>query len=65
MTKMSDLRSKKEAELQEVVTSNREILRTERFKDKYSRKASIIGGAKKDIARALTELHVRAKQTTK
>lgn len=59
MIKMSDLRKKTEAEIVTVVMEARETLRAERFKDKFSRKASVITGAKKEVARALTELTAR------
>ncbi len=60
MTKMSEIRKKNEAELIEVVTTARETVRAERFKDKFSRKANVITGAKREIARALTELSARS-----
>lgn len=56
---MSDIRKKTDAELMELVSKARETVRAERFKDKFSRKANIITGAKKEIAQALTELTVR------
>jgi ribosomal protein L29 len=56
---MSDIRKKTEAELTELVLKTRETLRVERFKDKFSRKASVITGAKKEIAQLLTELNLR------
>lgn len=59
MTKMSEITKKTEAELIELVNSTRETLRAERFKDKFSRKASVITGAKREIARALTLLSAR------
>ncbi len=59
MIKMSDIRNKSEAELVEIVNTARETVRAERFKDKFSRKAGIINGAKTEIARALTELTAR------
>ena len=59
MTKMSEIRKKTEAELVELVTTARETVRAERFKDKFSRKASVITGAKREIARALTLLSAR------
>lgn len=63
---MKDIKNKSEAELTELVQTAREIVRVERFKDKFSRKANVIGGAKTDIARALTELTVRRRnQETK
>jgi ribosomal protein L29 len=59
MTQMSEIRKKTEAELVELVATTRETVRAERFKDKFSRKASVITGAKREIARALTELTAR------
>jgi ribosomal protein L29 len=59
MTKKSEIRDKSEAELTEIVNTSRETIRAERFKDKFSRKASIITGAKREIARALTVLSAR------
>ncbi len=59
MTNMSEIRKKTEAELVELVNTTRETLRAERFKDKFSRKASVITGAKREIARALTLLSAR------
>lgn len=58
---MSDIRKKTEAELVELVHTTRETLRVERFKDKFSRKSSIITAAKREIAQALTELSARRK----
>jgi ribosomal protein L29 len=59
MSKMTEITKKTEAELVEMVKTTREALRAERFKDKFSRKASVINSAKKDIARALTLLSAR------
>ena len=59
MTKKSDIKEKSEAELATVVNTARETVRAERFKDKFSRKANVITGAKREIARALTELSLR------
>ncbi len=58
-TKMSEIREKTEAELIEMVNTARETIRAERFKDKFSRKANIITGAKREVARALTLLTAR------
>lgn len=60
---MSDIRKKTDTELVELVEKARETLRVERFKDKFSRKANIITGAKKEIAQVLTELSVRRSNT--
>ena len=59
MTNMQDIRKKSDAELTEIVEKARTTVREERFKDKLSRKASIIRNAKTEIARALTELSTR------
>lgn len=59
MTKMQDIREKTDAELGELVEKARETIRTERFKDRFGRKASVIRTAKLEIARALSELNVR------
>lgn len=56
---MSEIVKKTDAELVELVEKSRETLREERFKDKFSRKASIIKTAKKEIAQALTEMSAR------
>lgn len=63
MINMSDIRKKTDTELVELVEKARETLRVERFKDKFSRKANIITGAKKEIAQVLTELSVRRRNT--
>lgn len=66
MTNMQDIQKKSDAELAEMVQEARETVRQERFKDKFGRKASIIRGAKTEIARVLTELSVRRRnQETK
>ncbi len=59
MTNIKDIRKKADQELTELVQSARETVRLERFKDKMSRKASIVRNAKTEIARALTELNTR------
>jgi ribosomal protein L29 len=59
MTKMSEISTKTDAELIEMVNTSRETVRAERFKDKFSRKASVINSAKREIARALTVLSAR------
>lgn len=60
--KHTDIQKKTDAELTELVAAERETLRTERFKDKFSRKASVIKTAKQTIARALTEQTARRRQ---
>ncbi len=63
---MKDIQKKSDTELAEMVETARETVRQERFKDKFSRKASIIRTAKTEIARVLTELTVRRRnQETK
>jgi len=62
---MEDIRKKSDTELVEMVSAAREAARAERFKDKFSRKASIITNAKKEAARALTELSARRNSETK
>jgi len=59
MTNMLDIKKKSDRELAELVKESRETVRLERFKDKFSRKASTIRTAKTEIARALTELSAR------
>ncbi len=59
MTQMQDIRKKSEAELSKLVQDARQAVREERFKDKFSRKASTVRNAKTEIARALTELSTR------
>ena len=61
----TDIQKKTDGELAELVVSTRETLRAERFKDKFSKKASIIKNAKETIARALTEQTVRRNQVGK
>ena len=59
MTNMTDIKKKSDAELAELVQSARQTVQQERFKDKFSRKASVIRNAKTEIARVLTELSAR------
>lgn len=61
-TQQKEIKAKSATELQTLITEARETLRTERFKDKFSRQAGVIREAKRQIARALTELSAR--QTT-
>ncbi len=66
MSKSEDIRKKSEKDLAEMVQKGRETVRHERFKDALSRKASVIRNAKKETARALTELNARRRnQETK
>lgn len=64
MINMPDIVKKSDKELAEIVEKGRETVRAERFKDVMSRKASVIRSAKTEIARALTELTSRRKNTT-
>jgi ribosomal protein L29 len=59
MTKMENIKKKSDAELVELVQTSRKTVQSERFKDVFSRKAGTIRAAKKDAARALTELNHR------
>lgn len=63
--KYTDIQKKNDAELTELVMTSRETLRAERFKDKFSKKASIIKTAKQSIAQALTEQTARRNQVVK
>jgi ribosomal protein L29 len=63
--KFTDIKLKTEAELSELVAVSRETLRAERFKDKFSKKASVIKTAKGDIARALTLQTARRNEVVK
>jgi ribosomal protein L29 len=56
---MQDLRKKSDAELVELVQGSRKTVQDERFKDTFSRKPANIHKAKKEVARALTELNAR------
>ena len=63
MTKSTDIKKeiteKNDSQLITLVQESKEALRSERFKDKFSRKAGLIRTEKKKIARALTELNAR------
>ena len=63
--KYSDIKTKTDSELVELVISTREVLRAERFKDKFSKKASIIKTAKQTVAQALTEANARRNKGVK
>ena len=63
--KYTDIKMKNDAELSELVVTTREVLRAERFKDKFSKKAGVISEGKTTIARALTELTARRNQVVK
>lgn len=57
--KMDEIKRQSDRELTELVSAQREVLRQERFKDRMSRKASVIKKAKQAIAQTLTELNER------
>ncbi len=61
---MSDITKKSDAELQALIATARESIQAERFKDPFSRKAGVIRDAKREIARALTEVTKRRNQPT-
>ena len=59
MKDMQEIRQKTDRDLEDMIKDERETLRQERFKDKMSRRASVIRGAKRNVARAMTELSTR------
>jgi ribosomal protein L29 len=61
---MTDIAGKTDAELQSIISAARVTIQTERFKDRFSRKAGIIRAAKLEIARAMTEISKRRNQST-
>ncbi len=63
MTNMQDIRNKSDQELVEFTQAGRDVVRGERFKDKFSKTAHVIHTNKKDVARALTELNARRNKT--
>ncbi len=63
--KYTDIQKKSDTELSELVAASREALRAERFKDKFSKKASVIKTAKTTVARALSEQTARRNQVVK
>ncbi len=65
MTKMEDIKKKSDAELVELVVTGRKTVQSERFKDVFSRKPSMIHKSKKEVARALTELNARRNNQAK
>ena len=60
--KYADIKTKSDADLSELIATERETLRAERFKDKFSKKASSIRNARTTIAQALTEVTSRRNQ---
>jgi ribosomal protein L29 len=65
LMKYQDIQKKTDAELTELVIATQKELRTEKFKDKFTKKSSVIAGAKKTIAQSLTEITARRKSATK
>lgn len=63
MTTMQDIAKKNDKELVEFIREMRESVRTARF-NHASRDVRAVRTAKKDIARALTEITRRAHNTT-
>jgi ribosomal protein L29 len=63
MSKIEDLRKKDDKDLMEEVETARETLRSERFKDRFARKAGVVKKAKLTIARALTVLNDRRRNS--
>ena len=59
MTKNTSFKETSDVELVETVQAARKAVQDEHFKDAFARKANIIRTSKKNIARALTELHAR------
>ncbi len=57
-----EITQKTDQELKKLISENREMLRSERFKDKFSRKAGLIREKKQQTARAMTELNARQKK---
>ena len=57
----TDMTKKSDKELQDIIADKRTEIQSERFKDKMSRKASILKGGRKEIARAKTEVTARLK----
>ena len=62
---MSDIRSQSDQELIELIGKEREVVRAERTKDKFSKNATVIRTGKQTVARALTELAARRNAATK
>jgi ribosomal protein L29 len=61
--KYVDIAKKTDSEIEDLIVATRAELRDERFKDRFTKKASIIRQAKLTIARALTELNTRTRQS--
>lgn len=59
-TLQKEIKGKTDQELANLIQENKKTLRTERFKDKFSKKAGVIKAAKRQVARAYTELTARS-----
>lgn len=62
-TLQKEIRDQSDQDLRAFISKTKDTLRQERFKDKLSRKAGTVRNAKRQVARALTEL--TARQQTK
>ena len=62
MTKMNDIKKMKDADLAKLVSEKREVVRGFRF-GTGSKNVGELRESRKDVARALTELNLRAKGT--
>ncbi len=60
--KYEDITKKTDSELIDTVLAARKELQTERLKDRFTKKASIIRAAKLTVAQALTEMKARARR---
>ena len=58
-TLQKEIRDKSDQELRNFISKSKETLRLERFKDKFSRRAGTVRQAKRQVARAFTELTAR------
>jgi ribosomal protein L29 len=56
---LDSIRQKTDVELHDLVGAAKKTIHNERFKDAFSRKASVIRKAKKEVAQALTLLSAR------
>lgn len=59
-TLQKEIKGKTDQELANLIQENKKSLRVERFKDKFSKKAGVIKAAKRQVARAYTELAARS-----
>lgn len=58
-TLQKEIRDQSDQDLRNFISKSKETLRLERFKDKFSRKAGTVRQAKRQVARAFTELTSR------